>query len=242
MNIKELQTKQKEIVNWFNKEYINEEGIPIFAIDYRSKKIVETHNSLAELGDYAPFLFLSGAESFVNGQYEISKKYLISDKYFFESYRGWKNLFIPQRANVFYYSDFILGLLELYNLNKNIDFLNLAKSNIDKVLDKFYLKGFLCKWYLPLLNYRFPVSESNGGVFIEILLDFYRVTNNKMYLEKAQEILNSWIHLDFFKKNRIFPVLHTLNRHFTVIRRIRQESHQSRLVKHNVVLISSLLE
>jgi len=243
----------QEIIKWFKIDFLGPDGFPVFDLDGRTGKPLSKRNLMPELGDYLPFLLYLGEEDYVNEQIELARIYFEENELLInkekrklviktnEGYNIRKSALLPSFSYSFAYTDLLLGLLECYELKGDRKNLSLAEKIIQKVFDNFFRDGFLCSYYIPLLGYRIPVSESNTGLYIEILVDLYRFTDKQKYIKRAEDLAKSWLKTDFVKSYGLFPYYHLLDSKFLLIPSIKQMSKTVTLTKHNYCTLAGML-
>lgn len=240
---------KKEIVNWYKTDYLNQRGVPYFEVDGRSGKPLSNRDLIPELGDYLPFLLYLGEKKYVKKQLDSVKKYFskniliknLSIPKGIPVYEALLYKFIPKHSECFEYTDLLLGLLEIYEQNKNEDVLRFADHILNKAYSLFYKNGFLYDLYFPSLKMKLPATSSLSGMYIELLADFYRLTKNKKYLNKAMELVGSWSKVEFFDKYGIFPAYYTPNKLIRILPLFKKYNNIAKLNKHNTTMMAGIL-
>ena len=242
-----IESKKDEILRWFENNYTPKDNFPFFQIDGKSGEGNSDKNSLAELGDYLPFLLYFGLNSYAQKQLEIAEDFFDNGFIIMENNPS-KNIIkkavFGDYTWSFEYTDFILGLLECYELTKNKETLQFAEKMMHKVFYLFGKNGMICNRYYPRLNYRMPISDSLSGMYIELLVDLFKLTNKKEYLEKSNFLAKNWIQVDFFQSYGLFPELFYLKKYYTILRKNEytlKPTQNAYLTKYNSTMVAGIL-
>ena len=99
-----------EIVRWFRDKWTPPGGLPFFKSDPNGKPVGRM-DLLTDLADYLPLLYVTSAEDYVRDQVEIALRHFNKGHIIWtpKPQRGFLR-FLP-RANPFYSTDFLLGLV-----------------------------------------------------------------------------------------------------------------------------------
>ena len=163
------------------------------AVNVKGQVIDETP-IIADFGDILPFLYEEGHHSFVRQQLALAQPYL------------WRGLYSQNGAvRTFDNHDFLLGLLDLYQLSGDSAFLKGCEQALqtlwrdmrrcDQLIDKRVVNAPYA-W----LNRANPY---NGG-FVEVLVDLYAITGQDSYLAQAVGEAAKWINGRFFQRHHLF--------------------------------------
>jgi len=148
---------------------------------------------------------------------------------------------IPKHSESFEYTDLLLGLLEVYEQNKNKAILKFADHVLNKAYSIFYKDGFLYDLYFPSFKMKLPAASSLSGMYVELLADFYRLTKNKKYALMAQHLVDSWTKTEFFENYGLFSAYHAPSRIIRKLPLFKKYNSISKLNKHNTTMIAGIL-
>jgi len=165
-------------------------------------KIIDSSRIYEDFGDYAPFLFYYGFKSEIYPEFNSIKKIIKKNKIYYKKRSGLLGQFIYAYDQ----TDLILGLLS-YMRNEPSDIR--VKDTTQKILEN-YLKNFTNnkKSFAAVDRFfriKLPLFSANdNGMIIELLCNFYTLTENKKYLKNAHDLAKGMIELNSFKKYGLF--------------------------------------
>ncbi len=214
----------KEILfinNLYENIYSTNNNIPPHTYKISTREPIESKLiAYADLGDYLPFLILSGASrKYIENQIELTKisfkkNSLIGSSvphYFrkFSQNKYLKKLFFNLGYEVsmaFSYSDFLFGLILIHLIDKSFNTLNFAIDTA-QYLEKSFLgeNGWL--YYAKNINSGncHKIVDSNNDFFSELYCELFDLTKEKKYINKAKKILNASLESFMFKKYGVVP-------------------------------------
>ena len=203
-----------EIINWFEHDYSSTEGFPFFKIDALTGKPLSSQNILTDLGDYLPFFLWCGKGDYVERHINLAQDffekvniilYELGEVPGVTLKHRLRRLILGYSTLSFEYSDLLLGLIECYEIKRDQGLLDFIDFMIDKIYALFFTKNNLACVYYPRVKYKLPVAKPTNGIFIEQLIDLYRLTGHRKYLDKANQLLNPWLDSEFFRETGLFP-------------------------------------
>ncbi len=220
----------------FAETYTPEGALPWFAVDGRSGRPVGAKDLLPELADYLPLLAAAGHSDFVRTQCAIVRRRLAGGAIVANPDPG----LLPslRRANPFYYSDLILGLLELHRLGFGEDLLVEARRQMETVLALFRRGDLLVKEAILPGGWRVPVSESNSLVMVELLALLGRATGDAECIALAARLARPW--LERARREGAAPQLVLINPLLAAWPRFARRRRRYLLYKHNLFLLAAL--
>ena len=127
--------------------------------------------------------------------------------------------------------DMLLGLIEHYRLTKNDLSLRLAESFVEYLIRNFFHNGKICVPKAQYIEHCFTadrkpslpgninktilkfihdlggrwVALPRNGIYIELLIDLYELTNEEKYLALARSMGDVWLKNATFSKKGLFP-------------------------------------
>ena len=181
------------IIHNFQSSYL-ENNIIISKIN--TKGVIIDHEPLiADFGDILPFLNFFGLSQFATTQIQTAKNFL------------WHGLYkTNNRVNLFNNHDWLLGLLDLYRQQNDVEYLNMAEEAAQTLIKVFFKKGFLLDEPYSIHSFRSFVGRAlpfNGG-YIELWIELYQYTKKEIYLDAAHKLARTWTNTSFFKKYGLF--------------------------------------
>jgi hypothetical protein len=242
----QIQAAIDEIVNWFQQEWTLPGKLPPFELDTEGHPI-GTMDLITDAADYLPLLYVVGAKDYVQEQVSLIlqtfyQKQMIVTPRLRRGFLSW-----IKRSNPFYSTDFLLGLVILHKLEPDLVSVEDLNS-ITRVILKTYLRdGWMSKevvFPLGITKYpkwRLPISESNSLLFVEILVEIYRQTQEKEFLIAAERLLECWWEHPFAKQWGVVPQLSICCQLWKKIRRFSNREGIALLYKHNAAMIYGLL-
>ena len=178
----------------FETTYINNHGMMI--ISMTGDGIVDLAEPvIADFGDILPFLWKLGMHDFVTKQLELATAKLDNSLYVRDG-----------RTRLFLNHDWLLGLIDLYRQNGNLELLTMAEEGANNIAKRFFQRDLLIDEPVRLTDWRtwlVPASPFNGG-YIELWLDLYRFTQNREYLAYAERLASGWTKTDDFVTHGVF--------------------------------------
>jgi hypothetical protein len=188
-----------------------------------------------DLGDYLPFFAELGEDEFCDKQIQATKKHL-SKKHLLQPQQKFFGLgFITP----YEHSDLILGLVDDYKIRRTQSSLDLAEKITKSLLKRFRLGK--ASFYFPSLCFALPLADSNDGMFIELLVELYKITKDEFYLKQAKDLTKNLQSFPSYKKHYLLTSLHTRFR-WLFPKSIRTRCREIRLMKNNSNTLFGLLE
>ena len=193
---------------------------------------INSNPALPDFGDISPFLIMFNKKKIVKNQFNAAKKYISNGLYIGHGGKG-----------LFYNHDWLLGLIDAYRQTNDLDYLDTAVQAVDTIIKKYYYKGHLLKQpisFKSLDAFLGKVDPYNAG-YVELFLELYDITSEKVYYNLSQEILRTWSKDRFFIKHGLFGYVYC-SRSKVINNLIKLNiSLRSRLFKSNTNLVYSLL-
>ncbi|RLI82886.1 hypothetical protein DRP04_02905 [Archaeoglobales archaeon] len=235
---KALLNEAKNLMDFIMNYCTDEEGVLRTHVDLKKRKAFGSV-LIGDLGDCIPFFYWLGKE--------IGKKYsdwAESQLQSIMDYFNDKRVFLSVNE----YGDTILGLVLMYELTRKETCRELAEKLIQALSKAISRDGIVCS-YVFFKKISIPVGAGSfNGLFIEELVRFYSMTNDKRYLELASKIAYRWISSEFFRKHGLFgfeigktPVKGIYKMVFDILSPPPLNSHTIMMVKGNTNLIYGLL-
>lgn len=237
-----------EITSWFLNEYLTKDGCPHYTIDGITGNPVGDRDLLSELDDYAPFFWLLDYQDFITHQIEILKVRLERNPLLFSrpQIRRFHGLGLPHPLRRWIpYTDnqdhveILYGLLELFELSGNKEFLALARMIFERIIHCFQRKGILCAFRIYPKGPVLPIADAMSGMYIEIAADFGRITEEERYVNIACQWADDWLNSNIFKRYSIFPSIRLLDS-IRWIPGLTSYSRKCQLAKSNTSMASGL--
>ncbi|MBI2674989.1 MAG: hypothetical protein HYX24_00910 [Candidatus Aenigmarchaeota archaeon] len=192
--MKELQTHRNRIIRFVKKSL-------------RNSPLID------DLGDYIPLLAYYKEDIFCRKQILESMKHMKKGLFFGKAYpflRPFeKHIIIPEMN-----TDALLGLIDYYRLSGWETALDVSAHLLDSLKNHFTINGEVCWFLIPSLKIKMPFTRGVNGVFIELLVDMYEITEEDKYLEFAGELASTWLKMDFFRKYSLFPSMRPIGMPF----------------------------
>jgi len=191
-----------------------------------------------DFGDYIPFLAYLGEKEFCMSNLKMIEKSL-NDGFYYNVHFSAKRWFGKYIFSVEYNTDLLLGLVELYRILGFHEALEIAKKMINS-LEKFCIKeNQIYSILIPPMKKSLPIMRGLTGVYIELLVDMYKLTLNERYLKIAESLSIGFIEMKFFKKHGLFPKSYLLK--FNFLNLFWKSSKIVRIFKENTSIINGLL-
>jgi rhamnogalacturonyl hydrolase YesR len=224
----------QRIVELCQTKYVGTDGVLITSLG-ASGDVEDDTPLVADFGDVLPFLYLYDAEEFATGQVELGKKHL-TDGLFAE-----KGI-----IKAFSNHDFLLGLIDMYELTDDSQYLDMASRGVTSLRQKLGYKGFLLNQASAHDGNKGAIihraNPFNGG-YIELYCDMFRVTGEQGYLNFAEEEAEAWLRSSFFRRHGLFQRIELAdNRWLYPVIKLRMIPPLVRLFKDNTNLLYSLVE
>lgn len=183
------------ILDAFEQFYCNEAGLIVIGLDSSGAIINETP-VIADFGDILPFLYLFGRRQFVRQQLHLAQPYL------------WHGLYQRAgRVQTLFNHDFLLGLIDLYQLSRDPEILAWASKAADTLWGKLRchdrIVDSLDTTKQRTFQYWRQANPYNGG-FIEPFVQLYLLTGRERFLSRAIAEARSWINSGFFQRYGLF--------------------------------------
>jgi hypothetical protein len=220
-----------EILELIPQKYTNEDGVLI-----EHKGGGRTRHILDDLGDYLPFFAYLKQDEFCENQIKALPKYMKGNLL-----KPLQKIFGIGVNTPYEHSDLVLGLVDYYNYKKDPKTLELAEKVTHGLLKKFKLHKMKSSFYFPSIHVRLPLFDSMDGMYIELLVWMYKVTNDEKYLKHAEGLAKRMLKLPLFKKEHLFPSL-TSPVPWVFPKNIRQRTREVKLMKNNTNTIFGLIE
>ncbi len=236
------------IRKWFTSSYLSKERVPYYAIDSRTGRPLGNRDLIPELDDYAPFLWMVGEVDFVTNQVRILKRRMKARKLLFSRPQIRKQLGVGLPGifrKIIPYTDtqdfveILYGLIELYELSKSRQYLDLAVSLFDNIVSAFHDLGFLRSFRVYPYGPCFSLSEAMSGMYIEIAADLFRLTGKTEYMDLAVEWGKSWIDTPLFKEYGVFQSIY-LAWPWNKLSMFKRVLRRAELAKSNTSMASGL--
>lgn len=224
-----------EIQQWARENYLSENGGVVRGIKNGKKSEQVLFN---DFGDYIPFFVHLHDVDFCKKQAEALRNFRC------------KNYLLPSEFKYFNisckrsyeHSDYLLGLLDVYEHYPDLILREEICNTLDSVYDTFFPHGVPHSWNFSIWPHRVPLVDIKDGIFVELYLDAARILGNDKYLEYAQKIalffsqasLEKSLIVDVVSSNKIGSLVRPL---FT---NSVQRSHVG-VIKYNVSWWWSLL-
>ncbi len=209
----------KEIIfinNLFENIYSSNNDIPPHSYQISTKKPIESKLiAYADLGDYLPFLILSGASrKYIQNQIELTKisfqkEPLIGSSVPHYMRRFSENEYIKkfllnignEVSLAFSYSDFLFGLILIHRIDKSFNTLDFALDTT-KYLEKSFLgeNGWL--YYAKNISSGscHKIIDSNNDFFSELYCELFDLTKDQKYVDNAKVMITASLDSYMFKK------------------------------------------
>lgn len=168
--------------------------------------VIEYGPSFEDLGDYLPTLVTFGKEQLWRKEVDRVIQFLSQNQYI---YRDEGASFIKQFSRCYSQTDLVWGLILAAKYDRK--YIDDIITPLEEISNNF-LKGelnFLLLSHIPYTAYklpkslmlRLPISSSEDhGMYIEIYVKMYELTENIKYLEKAQKVADVLYSAPHFKK------------------------------------------
>lgn len=193
---------------------------------------INNNPALPDFGDISPFLIMFNQKEIVKEQFNAAKKFISNGLYTGHGYGG-----------LFYNHDWLLGLIDAFRQTNDVDYLNTAIDAVNTIVKKYYYKGHLLDYpisFKSLDAFLGKVNPYNTG-YIELFLELYDITSDKMYYELSQKLLRTWSKDKFFIKHGLFSYIHCSRSKVINSLLNLNSSLKLRLFKSNTNLVYSLL-
>jgi len=177
-----------EIQFWTKNYYIGEDGGVVRSIEdgVKSKKTL-----FNDFGDYIPFFAFLKDYSFCQSQVAALKNFRKKDYLLPSEFR-----YFGIACNRSYeHSDYLLGLLDLYEYHPDLISRNELMQTLDNVYDAFFINGRPHSWSLSLWPHRIPLADTKDGIYVELFLDAARILNEKRYIQFAHKIAEFFLRI-----------------------------------------------
>ena len=229
-----------EIVRWFRDKWTPPGGLPFFSCD-SDGRLVGGMDLLTDLADYLPFLHLAGAEDYVRDQVTIALR-RFNKGHIIWTPRPRRGLlqFWP-RANPFYSTDFLLGLVILHRLDSKLVDGEQLISVTRRILQTYVRDGWMSKEVLYPFRWRLPLSESDSLLFVEMLAEIYYSKGESEFLVASRRLMECWLSHPYTKTWGLVPQLAVLSPIWRNIRRFSDREVSALLYKHNTAFLAGLL-
>jgi hypothetical protein len=175
-----------EIQQWAHNNYRSDAGGVVRGVKNGKKSEQVLFN---DFGDYIPF--------FVHlHDIDFCKQQIIA----LRNYRG-DNYLLPNEFSYFKipckrsyeHSDYLLGLLDVYEHYPDLISREEVCDTLDSVYDAFFPNGVPHSWYFSTWPHRVPLADTKDGIFIELYLDAARILNDHKYTGYAQKIAHFFL-------------------------------------------------
>lgn len=151
----------------------------------KNKDTVFNAHIYPDIGDYLPFFLFFGEQDFIDLHIAqlrnaLKKGILVSEH---------KTFGLSHLAKSYEYSDYLLGLLDYYEMTQTETAKDFLFQNVATAIQLFKLDSKkLCSFRYTPLNIAIPIIDTRDGMFIEIFVDLYKTFNDKQYLEIANSV------------------------------------------------------
>ncbi len=163
-----------------------------------------SHHILPDLGDVVPFMQYFGRDKLIQMQlYALDS--ILEEGVLISEFPALK---ISGLAKSYEYSDFILGLLDIYKKDRNQKNKDRLLFHVEKMTEIFRYDNKISSWYHLGKKLHLPVIDSRDGMMIELYVELYEETRDSRYLVIAKNIAAQLSQLTFYKKHDVFPTLH----------------------------------
>lgn len=241
--------------------YCDNNRLLVEKVDCSTGQMISKRVLIDELGDYVQYVYLLGHLT-NRGEF----KDWAMDQIINGIRLGQKNngLIFTRRTSeqtrhplIEYFSaldigDTIWGLAEMFKITRDAQIKQIIDSFLDGLFRYCLMNHFVTYGCIPLgrLSFKVPLSNTmTTGYIAESLINIYKTSLDKSYLQRAQLLLSQWIDVDYFKKYGLFarvvpaksarllkPVIN-----WQFVRRKRFNLYSTALVKGDTYLIFSLL-
>ncbi len=180
----------------FKDHYIGPHGLIVTTIDARSGAAIDAEPVIADFGDVLPFLARFGEADFALDQVARAK-----DRLSHGLYRE------PDgRVRLFTNHDWLLGLIELFELTGEQAFLDAAVAGADAVIAQFVRGGLLIDELPDVARPRSLLQRSSGFNlgYVELLVDLHAITGQARFLDASRAIASAYADTDYFRRHGVF--------------------------------------
>jgi hypothetical protein len=221
-----------QILDHFTSTYLGEHGLIVTSLDAKGN-ITNSEPLIADFGDVLPFLYYFGQEEFALEQVRRAKPFL------------WHGLYSRNGLiQAFYNHDWLLGLLELYQLSNEAWLLDMATEGVETLYRCLGYKNVILDSRPNWRSWRnwLPRANPFNGGYIEIWVELYKCTGDHKYLEQARALAQAWIRTPFFERHGLFRRIEIvgLDRVSNIMARFSQGG-LVQLFKDNTNLVYGLL-
>tara|TARA_R110002110_G_scaffold54639_4_gene156689 strand:- start:11768 stop:13069 length:1302 start_codon:yes stop_codon:yes gene_type:complete len=215
----------------FQSQYIGSDGLIISALQGNGA-IADATPLIADFGDVFPFLHAWNCNAFIEQQISKASAYLKKDLF---EHNGFVSLFLNH--------DWLLGLLELYRLTGNAEYIERATRASHTIINNYFVNDVLVD-SLPSIkrpkSLLCPATSFNVG-YVELWLELHDITGDELLLEASTRLARTWIETDDFIRHGFFPrILSSHSHHLDKALRFASKN-RALLFKDNTNCIWSIL-
>lgn len=228
----QLPDRVHAICQRFQTIYLGSHGLIVTALGHDGQ-ILDAEPLIADFGDVLPFLAYFGHTDFALAQVRIARPFL------------WHGLYRRDgQVLAFYNHDWLLGLVELYQLTNQAWLLDMAIEGAETLYRHLGYKNIILDGRFNWKSWRSWLPRANpfNGGYIEIWIDLYKCTSDSRYLGQACAFAQAWLRTSFFKRHGLFRRIEIVGLD-TSSNLVARFSHGGlvRLFKDNTNLIYGLL-
>ena len=209
------------INNLYENIYSKNNNIPPHTFQISTGKAIESKLiSYADLGDYLPFLILSGASrKYIENQILLTKNSFNKNPLIGSSVPHYLRKISQNRylkklvfnlgnevAQAFSYSDFLFGLILINRIDNSFDTLDFALDTV-KFIEETFSDSKGCLYYAKNISTGnlHKVIDSNNDFFAELYCELYDATKEIKFLNKSKDILKASLNSFIFTKYGVVP-------------------------------------
>ena len=212
--------------------YLGTDGVLVTSV-YSDGSVKDATPMVADLGDLLPFAKYFNLEECIPDQITAAEQYLEHGLFKFNG-----------KVELFFNHDWLLGLLDLYRQTGQPRYLELAELGGMEIGKNYFVADLLVVERSSGLSTKSLLGECspfNGG-YIELWLELYKYTQNKVYIDFAERLGKGWVSTHEFEKNGVFCRCFSARSSLLNSLLASRATLKSRLFKDNTNLVWSLLD